>query len=594
MTPAVAVSDPATAYAEAVAAGDAIAGPYVRAACDRHLRDLETGEDRGLVWDPEDADRVTSFFPTVLRLAGGEHEGKPFHLEPWEAFIVGSLFGWKKANGCRRFTVAFVETGKGSGKSPLAAGIGMYMMASDGESRAEVYAAAMKKDQAKVLFRDAVAMVEQSPALSRRIKISGAKGAEHNLLYGATNSFFRPISTENRGRGQSGPRPHCALLDEVHEHPTNAMVEFMRAGVKGRRQPLVFMITNSGVDRHSVCYDYHDYGTKVAAGDVEDDSFFAYICAVDEGDDPLTDEPDEGLGYPASWAKTNPSIGVTFPVSYLAEQVLQAKGVPSKESVVRRLNFCQWVDAASPWIDGDLWRACEVEDLDLPPDGDLYLALDLSGKLDLTAMAAVCPTGDEYVAMVRFWTPADTLGERERKDRVPYRRWVEGGHMEASPGRSIDYAVPAAAVAKLYGTGRVVALAFDPYRMDDFARELDKLGVPYRYWEGVERPTASDGLLLVRHGQGFGGGASDRSVWMPRSIDVLENAVLGEALKVRKNPALTWGSASAVLQTDAQGNQKWEKRKSTGRIDGIVALSMALGAADALSSVPEQTGGWLA
>lgn len=170
---------------------------------------------------------------------------------------------------------------------PLSAGIGLYCLTADKEPRAEVYAAATKKDQAMVLFRDAVAMVDQSPALSARIQKSGGAGKEWNLAFLQAGSFFRPISSDD---GQSGPRPHCALIDEVHEHKSNQVVEMMRAGTKGRRQALIFMITNSGHDKTSVCYDYHEYGRKVSAGSIEDDSFFAFICSLDEGDDPFKDE----------------------------------------------------------------------------------------------------------------------------------------------------------------------------------------------------------------------------------------------------------------------------------------------------------------
>lgn len=354
------MSDPCTEYARDVVAGRIIAGPHVRASCARHLRDLEFGPGRGLYWDAEEAEHRYGFFREGLELVTGDAV-KPFELEGWQKFVVGSLFGWKqKSDMTRRFRVAFVLTGKGSGKSPLAGGIGLTMLAADGEQAAEVYSAAADKEQAGILFRDAVSMAKRSPALRDEVKFSGGEGREFNIAYHETASYFKPVSSESTGKGKSGFRPHCVLLDEIHEHPTNSMVEFMRAGTKGRRQALIFMITNAGVDRTSVCFEYQQYGEKVAAGTVEDDSFFSYICAVDEDDDPFTDPVDPALGYPKSWVKTNPSIGVTFAPRYLEEQVLSAKGMPSKESVVRRLNFCQWMDAADPWIDGDMWRACEV------------------------------------------------------------------------------------------------------------------------------------------------------------------------------------------------------------------------------------------
>jgi phage terminase large subunit-like protein len=589
-------ADPATKYAKGVVAGKIIAGPHVRDACARHLRDLKEGPKRGLKWDLSAADRVYRYFSEVLRLNGGEHEGKPFELHESQKFIVGSLFGWKRADGSRRFRMAFVEQGKGGGKTPMAAGIGHYMTGADGEARAETYAAATDKEQAGILFRDAVSMAKQSPGLFSRITFSGGDGREYNIAYLASGSFFRPISSESSGKGKSGFRPHCALLDEIHEHPTNAMVEFLRAGTKGRTQALIFMITNSGVDRTSVCFEYHTYACKVSAGEIEDDSFFGYVCALEDGtregypaEDPFTDAMDPRLGFPRSWLKANPLLGVTFKPSYLEEQVRQAKGMPGKESIVRRLNFCQWVDAASPWIDGDLWRACEVtelsDDLDSRPS---FLALDLSSKRDLTALAQVWPGDDgSYDAKVWFWTPADTLPEREHSDRAPYQAWVKADHLNAVPGRAIDYTHVGKHVAEL-SQGNVMALAFDQWRIDDFLRELDNLGIDawIGEWDSVleswverDKKQPGTGIMLLRHGQGFGGGASDSTLWMPRSIGQLEEAILKGQVRVLYNPVLRWNSASAVLDSDAHGNRKWEKRKSTGRIDGIVALSMGVGAA---------------
>jgi phage terminase large subunit-like protein len=220
---------------------------------------------------------------------------------------------------------------------------------------------------------------------------------------------------------------------------------------------------------------------------------------------------------------------------------------------------------------------------------ECYEALDLSSKRDLTAKAKVWPDGEGgFDAVVEFWTPADTLDERASSDRVPYRAWATAGHLEATPGRSLDYAYVAKSVAEDTGKFNVIALAFDQWRIEDFQRALDNSGVDSFIWEGPDKPDG-EGLKLVRHAQGFGGGSSVSSLWMPRSIGALEELVLAGKLRVRFNPVLRWNSASAVMDTDATGNKKWEKRKSTGRIDGIVALSMAIGAA---SGIHAPAGEW--
>lgn len=583
--------DAATLYASGVHGGEIIAGPHVRDACKRHFRDLErqASEEFPWIWSVPHVEWVVDFFSRGLKLTGGASEGRPFVPLPWQAFVLGSVFGWvHPETRLRRFREAFVLTGKGSGKSPLAAGIGLKCLLADNEARAEVYSAAADMEQAKILFRDAVAMTKLSAVIERRVRLSGGPGREYNIAHMDSGSFFRPISSESQGRGKSGYRPHCVLLDEIHEHPTNAMVEFMRAGTKGREQALIFMITNAGVDRTSVCYEYWQRGIRVAAGDLDDDSFFAYICAVDEGEDPIEDESDPELGYPVSWAKTNPSLQTkpelrTFQPLYIEEQVRAAKGMPSKENVVRRLNGCQWTDADAPWIDGDMWRACEVDGLDLPSVSG-FLGLDLSQKRDLTAAAKVVVRGDDLLAELRFYTPEDTLVERERRDRVPYGAWVRDGYLTAVPGRFVDYGFVVKDLTDWLKDPES-SLAFDPPWMEQFQAAMDNEGLDSWRWKGPKGPKHGSGIRLVSHQQGFGGGVSESSLWMPRSVESLEGAVLENRLKVRKNPVLTWNNASAIINTDAQGNRKWDKRKATGRIDGIVALCMAVGLA---TQMPEK------
>ena len=268
--PSISADDAVSAWAADVVAGRIVCGPHVRNACRRHLNDLQNGASRGLTWDLAAATRAIRFFPEVLRLNGGQFEGMPFHLHPSQAFVTGSLFGWKRADGSRRFRRAYIEQAKGQGKSPWAAGTGMYLLLADGEPRAEVYSAASKKDQAMILFRDAVAMVDQSPALAARLTKSGGNPV-WNLADLKSGSFFRPISSDD---SQSGPRPSCALCDEIHEHKNGMVIEMLERGFKFRRQPLMVMITNSGSDRESVCWQEHQHGVKVAAGTREPDGQF--------------------------------------------------------------------------------------------------------------------------------------------------------------------------------------------------------------------------------------------------------------------------------------------------------------------------------
>lgn len=541
-------TDPATAYAIRVCDGRIVAGPHVRAACARHLRDLDDGATRGLTWDVSLANHAIGFFRDVLRLNGGEFEGQPYELLPWQCFVVGSLFGWLGSDGFRRFRVAYVETGKGSGKSPLAAGIGLYGLVADSEDRAEIYAAATKRDQAQILFRDAVAMVDQSPELAARIDKSGAPGKEWNLAYLATNSFFRPIASENN---QSGPRPHMALLDEVHEHPDSTVVEMLRAGTKGRRQALIFMITNSGVGLNSVCRSYHDYAGKVCSGAADDDSFFGYVCGLDDGDDPFTDE--------SCWHKANPSLGITIPLKYLREQVTQARGMPAKESIVRRLNFCQWVEAESPWISFEGWRgAQEAADPELLLNRRCWGGLDLSSRQDLTSLVlSFEPVEADPVwrLLPFFWLPAEGLAERARKDGAPYDAWARDGYLRTTPGPVIDKRAVLAEMVEISERFDLQDIAYDRWLIEEL-RETAR-------HDGYSLPP------LLPFGQGFRD--------MGPALEEFEARLVSGALKHDGNPVLTMCAANAVTEIDPAGSRKPSKRRSRGRIDGIVASVMATG-----------------
>ena len=571
--------DRVTGYAKAVLAGEIVAGPDVRNACKRHLRDLKSGPDRGLVFDLARVNRAIGFFEDVLCLNGGDYEGMPFLLAPWQAFVVGSLFGWMTEDGFRRFRLGYIETGKGSGKSPLVAGIGLYGLASDGERRAEIYAAATKRDQAMVLFRDAVSMVDMSPSLHSRVVQSGRDEKVWNLYYPNTRSFFRPISADE---GQSGPRPHIGLLDEVHEHKTAATVNMMRAGTKNRRKAMVVMITNSGSDKKTVCGQYHDLGVRICADIERDDSFFAFICSLDEGDDPLTDE--------ACWPKVNPSLdyiaeGQTDGIpgrKYLREQVQSARGLPAQESVVRRLNFCEWTQADAPWISWAVWKQAEERvPMRLLRNRRCVAGLDLASTTDLTAFVLLfwpVPHDPHWRLLPYFWIPDEDLQGREDRDKVPYAMWVKDGHLETTPGRAISKKHVLMRLVKICAYFDVERIGYDRWRVEDLLQLMAD--------EDISLPE------MVGFGQGFKdmapavdeferrllGRADEQGVidLDPADYEVIETETV-ETLRHDGNPVMTWCAGNAVIVCDPANNRKADKAKATGRIDGIVASIIAVG-----------------
>lgn len=590
--------DQVTAWARAVSLGEVVAGPHVRNAGSRHLHDLKHGRKRGIRWDVEAADHAINFFADVLCLNGGQFEGQPFKLHPSQAFRVGSIFGWKRRDGTRRFRRFYDEEGKGNGKSPLLAGIGLYCMLADKEQRAEVYAAGSKRDQAMVLFRDAVAMVDQSPALSERVTKSGVNPV-WNLAHLKSHSFFRPISS---GDGQSGPRPSCSLCDEVHEHSDSRIIELLERGFKFRRQPLMCMATNSGSDRNSVCWQEHQHGVQVAAGtrtpdadftfvgEVIDDDTFAFVCALDRTDDPLTD--------PSCWAKANPLLGVTVKEDYLAGVVRQARSIPGRLNGILRLHFCQWTDAEEAWMSRPALEAvlAEFDPITEHAGADVHLGVDLSGTQDLTAKATVTNTGTKkvvrddgteawlptYDAWIEAWTPRDTLAERALRDETPYEVWVEQGHLHAESGKTIRLDFVAASIAGDTVEFRVVQMAYDRYAFSKLADELDAIGVTVPQVEhpqgGKRRAKPSAQQIDQAKLQGL---PPPDGLWMPGSLNELEAVILEERIRIRTSPVIISAIMSAAIERDPFDNRWFSKRKATNRIDALIALAMALGSATA-------------
>lgn len=570
-------TDPVTAYALQVASGEIVAGPHVRDAANRHLNDLEHGPERGLVWDCEAAEWFFDFCRTVLRLSEGQFDNKSFELEPSQKFICGSLFGWKWAKtGKRRFRRAYIEQGKGNGKSPMVGAIGLYGLVADGESGAQIYAAGATKEQASILFRDAVNMADKAPALGRsKIRRSGGPGREYNLAHMKSGSFFRPVSRETKKTG-SGPRPHFALCDEVHEHPDGGVIEILERGFKFREQPLLIMITNSGSDRKSICWQERKHAVAVAAGEVIDDTAFSYVCALDEGDDPFND--------PSCWIKANPLLGVTITEEYLAIQVKQAKDIAAKANGIRRLHFCEWTDAQSAWISRSMWESVEDASLDIDDfEGrKCWGGLDLSAKVDLTAKALVFEDGvaedgkPKFAAFVHGYTPSDTLRARAERDGAPYDLWVDAGFLTATQGTKTRLDFVAQDLLDDADRFDLDFVAYDNFLIADFEAILSDMGAS---------------LPILDHPQGWNKrkrqteDGEEIQLWMPGSIDELETLIMEGRIRIHVNPALRSAVFSTTFDRSPADLRRFTKHKSTARIDMAVALAMAVGAATARTGV---------
>ena len=489
--------DPVTRYATEVVARRVVACRLVTLACQRHLTDLREASAKGLVWKPTEAQDAIDFFPEVLCLpeetdADEDVEaavdvrpeaGTPFVLTPFQQFIVGSLFGWfavrvSAKTGARReqqrFRIAYFEGGKGCGKTPMGAGILLFMLVRHGVRGAQLFCAAVTKDQAKIAFVDCLKMVHASPALRALIKETG-----NNLAVLATGSFIRPISAEKRGL--DGKRVQGAIVDELHEHPGAVVVVKLRAGIKGRPNALIFIPTNAGVDRESVCWEYHEYSRQILQGTLVNEAWFAFVCGLDACDrchaagklQPSDDCPacDDWKVEGPHWLKANPNLGVSIPWQYLREQVREAIDMPSQRNMTRRLNFCQWTQQLTVFITTEAWTACAgAIDPAALVGRECFLGIDLSDKIDLSSVVCTFPralarpaedgqAAGEGAAAVEadgaapdrptiscavdvlafFWMPEKTLHARAQEDKIPYPDWVRDGYVTTTPGSLIDH-----------------------------------------------------------------------------------------------------------------------------------------------------------
>lgn len=578
--------DPTTEYAKGVLSGQIIAGKFVRLACERHLKDIEEAHERGLTWDADMARHVIEFFPSVLSITEGVKEGQPFTLLPWHEFVVGSLYGWRDQNNLRRFRFAWIETGKGQAKSPLMAALGLYEIAANGKQRSEVYSIAENRQTANVMFRDAVAMCrapipemgEQSLETGGDVVIRGFGDNAWRIEHPASSSRFEPVANSD---AISGPKPTLVLGDEIHEMKTNRGVQVWRAAIaKMSGDPLMVLGTNTPSVDQQVGSEYSEFFQKVLKGEFTDDGAFAYIARVDDDDDPFNDE--------SCWRKSLPALGITYPVENVRKEVETSRHMLSTALTTKRLYFGIPVGTSGFWISEDAWQSTQGE---VKPDElkgrRLHLSLDLSEKNDLTALSG-CWEGETLAVKTWYFTCDNELAERQIRDKINYRELQEEGLLTVTQSATIDYTYVADRVSKLSAEHEVVQLVVDSAFIQDFMRACEEIGFAAWLYEG-EGGAEGVGLKVVRHAQGTKVVFEEKMLCMPVSIRHLEDKILKGEITIERNRLTTICASNTVIVSDAQKNKAFDKKRSRGRIDGMVTIAMAAGSATAAMEAGEMS-----
>lgn len=524
-----------TRYIEDVTTGARSACHWEKQAVKRHLSDLQRDD---IYFDESKATHALEFYG-FLKHSKGKWAGDTFELAPWQAFIVAVIFGWHKKDGTRRYRTAYIEVPRKNGKTTNAAGIGLYLFFADGEAGAEVYSAATKKDQAKITHSEATNMVKASPGLRSRIGIH-----RDNLHVLSTASKFEPLGAD--ADTLDGLNVHGAIIDELHAHKTRNLWDVLETATGSRQQPLILAITTAGFDKHSICREQHDYVEKILDGVVDDDSFFGIIYTIDEGDE-WDDE--------STWLKANPNLGVSVSLDDMRSLASRAKEIPSQLNAFLRLKLNVWTESETRWIKADTWAACggdySEDDLRGRP---CYAGLDLATTTDIAALALVFPPqrdGDTYRVINRYWIPRENMEQRVHRDRVPYDVWVREGWVQATEGNVIDYRAILHEIDRLAQMYDIKELAFDRWGAPNLVQQL-------------QEQTSDE--WVVSFGQGYAS--------MSPASKEFEKLVLSQQIQHRRDPVLAWMVANTVIEQDPAGNIKPSKKKSTEKIDGVVATIM--------------------
>jgi phage terminase large subunit-like protein len=493
--------------------------------------------------------RVVNFFSNVLRHPKPPFTGQPFVLAQWQIRdLIAPVFGTLNARGLRQYRTALWMMAKKNGKSNLSAGIALYLTFADGEQAGEICSAAGDRDQASITFDLAAAMVESSPILARRAEVIRST---KRIIDRKSGSVYRALSADagtKHGYNWSG-----IIFDELHTQPNRELWDTLTTGTRSRKQPLCIAISTAGYDRNSICYEQYDYAKRVAAGKVEDPTFYSKIYEVPEEFDSF----DERF-----WKAANPGLGTAediaagrafLDIQALRDDARKAREVPSYLNTFLRLSLNRWTSQESRWLPLEKWDACDAPvDLESLKGRPCFAGMDLSATTDLSSLVLLFPNDDGgFTVLPFFWIPQEGMLARSRRDRVDYEVWHRKGLIEATPGAVIDYGYIRAKVNDLAAEYEIRELAYDPYNATQLRIDLE-----------------GDGLNMIEIRQGF-------RTLSPATKE-LERLVLARKIRHGGHPVLRWNADNVTVISDPAGNIKPDKARSRERIDGISALINAV------------------
>ena len=526
------------------------AAKYVVKACQRYLNDLDTAEERGFEFRAQTAQAYIGFFQKAIRHTVGEWDGKPFDPLPWQQFILWNIYGWFREDGTRRFTYAYITVARKNGKTTLMAGCALAALYFDQEKAGEVYFAATKKDQAKIGFDEAQRMVSISPALRRHLK-----AGKHDIKAPKLNGRCTYLSSDRDTL--DGLNVHFAGIDEYHAHPTDGVANVLRSGMQARRNPLHLTITTAGFNKESPCYELQKTCKEILDGIKTDESQFAIIYELDEGDD-WTDS--------TTWIKANPSLGVALRQQLLESQLQQAINLSgSREVEFKTKHLNKWVTASKTWIQDEVWMDNErTADLD---GAKCFGGLDLASVSDITALVMVYPEDGGYHVRGHYWLPKDTVDNILQKDPGHiYRTFRDLPNVYLTDGNVTDYASIRRLVSGVMNKpeGQVV----DPGNLME-KYEINKIAFDRYNSTQIAIDLVDDGVPLVPFGQGF--------VSMSSPTKQLEVLIRTGKIWHDGDPVLRWALSNVELKMDPAGNIKADKQKSGGKIDPVIGMIMGIG-----------------